>query len=104
MLLVILVLVPQFVFSGGIIPIKDIGLIGKVLGWITSARWELGALVTSARVESGGLGLGAGTPNISLPGMQGLPTVGDQQGLVSSLRDQYGDIFHRSEERRVGEE
>ncbi|MCL5734564.1 MAG: FHA domain-containing protein [Actinobacteria bacterium] len=93
MLLVILVLVPQFVFSGGIIPMADIGLAGKVLGWITSARWELGALVTSAKVE-GGAGMGAGLPNISLPGMEGLPTMGEKQGLVSSLQDQYGDIFH----------
>jgi ABC transport system ATP-binding/permease protein len=93
MLLVIVVLVPQFVFSGGIIPIKDIGPIGVVLGWLTSARWELGAVVTSAKVQ-GGSAMGAGLEDISLPGMQGLPTVGDQQGLVSSLQNQYGQIFH----------
>lgn len=93
MLLVIVVLVPQFVFSGGVIPIKDIGPIGTVLGWLTSARWELGAIVTSAKVE-GGSGMGAALKEISLPGMQGLPTVGQQQGLVSSLQNQYGQIFH----------
>jgi hypothetical protein len=92
MLLVIVVLVPQFVFSGGVIPIKDIGLVGKVLGWLTSARWELGAIVTSAHVDAGS-GIG-GLPNISLPGMEGLPTLGQQQGLVSSLQNQYGAIFH----------
>ncbi len=32
MLLVIAVLIPQFVFSGGIIPIKKIGFAGTVLG------------------------------------------------------------------------
>ncbi len=88
MLLIIVVLVPQFVFSGGVIPMKEIGGIGTVLGWLTSARWELGALVTSARVE-GGSGLG-GLEGVSLPGMEGLST----QGLAASLQGQYGDIFH----------
>jgi hypothetical protein len=93
MLLVIAVLIPQFVFSGGVIPIKDIGVAGTILGWLTSARWELGAVVTSAKV-AGGSGLGGGLEGLSLPGLQSLPTLGEQQGLVTSLRDQYGDIFH----------
>jgi hypothetical protein len=53
----------------------------------------LGAIVTSARVDAGS-GLGPGLQGISLPGMEGLPTVGQQQGLVSSLQNQYGEIFH----------
>jgi ABC transport system ATP-binding/permease protein len=90
MLLIIVVLVPQFVFSGGVIPMKDIGFAGTVLGWLTSARWELGALVTSARVDTGPA---MNLQNMSLPGMQGLPAL-DQQGLSTSLADQYGKIFH----------
>jgi ABC-type multidrug transport system ATPase subunit len=92
MLMVIVVLVPQFVFSGGIIPIKDIGVAGTVLGWLTSARWELGAIVTSAEV-AGGRGIVGGPEGMSLPGIEGLGAAGER-GLTSSLQDQYGRIFH----------
>ncbi len=95
MLLVIAVLIPQFVFSGGVIPIKNIGFAGTVLGWLTSARWELGAIVTSARVTGGsGLGGALELESLSLPGLQSLGSLSDRQGLVTSLRDQYGDIFN----------
>jgi hypothetical protein len=88
MLLIIVVLVPQFVFSGGIIPMKQIGPIGTILGWLTSARWELGAIVTSAKVDGGGLG--AGLQDVSPPGLEGL----SNESLASSLQNQYGEIFH----------
>ncbi len=93
MLLVILVLVPQFVFSGGMIPVSDLGVAGKVMGWVTSTRWELGALVTSAQVESGP-GEAADLSDVYLPGIESLKTPGEKQALISTLHDQYGDIFH----------
>jgi hypothetical protein len=93
MLLVILVLVPQFVFSGGMVPLKDLGVAGKIMGWVTSSRWELGALATSAKIE-GGASQAPGMPGFSLPGIGGLSSPGQTQALSGSLRDQYGDIFH----------
>jgi hypothetical protein len=93
MLLVILVLVPQFVFSGGMIPVSDLGTAGKIMGWITSTRWELGALVTSAQVKSGP-GQAADLSDVYLPGIQSLSTPGEKQALINSLNDQYGDIFN----------
>jgi ABC-type multidrug transport system ATPase subunit/predicted component of type VI protein secretion system len=93
MLLVILVLVPQFVFSGGMLPVADLGIAGKVLGWVTSTRWELGALVTSARIERGP-GQAVDLSDVALPGIEGLPGPQEKMALVGSLRDQYGDIFH----------
>lgn len=95
MLLVILVLVPQFVFSGGMVPVSDLGVAGKVMGWITSTRWELGALATSAQIESGP-GQAADLSDLYLPGIQSLSSTGEKQALVNSLHDQYGDIFHVS--------
>ena len=92
MLLVILVLVPQFVFSGGMVPVRDLGTAGKVIGTVTSTRWELGALATSARIQSGP----CRQPDMSdcrMPGMEGLKTTGERQALVRSLNAQYGDIF-----------
>ena len=93
MLLVILVLVPQFVFSGGMIPVSDLGTAGKIMGWLTSTRWELGALVTSAQVRSGP-GQAADLSDVYLPGIESLNTPVEKQALINSLNDQYGDIFN----------
>jgi len=92
MLLVILVLVPQFVFSGGMVPVSDLGTAGQTLGLFTSTRWELGALATSAHVRSGP----CQTPELTdcqLPGLLGKESAGERQGLLKSLDDKYGDIF-----------
>jgi len=92
MLLVILVLVPQFVFSGGMVPVSDLGTAGQTLGLVTSTRWELGALATSAHVRSGP----CQTPDLTdcyLPGIQGKPPGPERQGLLKSLNDKYGEIF-----------
>jgi ABC-type multidrug transport system ATPase subunit/pSer/pThr/pTyr-binding forkhead associated (FHA) protein len=96
MLLVILVLVPQFVFSGGMVPVSDLGAAGQTLGLFTSTRWELGALATSAHVRSGACDPKV-TPeltNCELPGIQGKERAGERQGLLKSLDDKYGDIFN----------
>lgn len=93
MLLVILVLVPQFVFSGGMVPVSDLGTAGQTVGLITSTRWELGALATAARVKSGP----CQAPDLTdcqLPGILGKPSAGERQGLLKSLDDKYGDIFN----------
>ena len=92
MLLVILVLVPQFVFSGGMVPVSDLGTAGQTLGLITSTRWELGALATSAHVRSGA----CQAPDLSdcqLPGILGKESAEERQGLFKSLDDKYGEIF-----------
>lgn len=93
MLLIILVLVPQFVFSGGMIPMSDLGVAGKVLSWFTSTRWSLGALATSAQIESGPA-QAADMSDIYLPGIQSLASPGEKQALINSLHNQYGEIFH----------
>lgn len=93
MLLVILVLVPQFVFSGGMIPVSDLGIAGKIFGVITSTRWAMGSLVTSAKVESGPR-LQADLSDTYMPGSEGLSSLGEKQALINSLHDQYGEIFH----------
>jgi ABC-type multidrug transport system ATPase subunit/pSer/pThr/pTyr-binding forkhead associated (FHA) protein len=93
MLLVILVLVPQFVFSGGMVPVKDLGVAGKIMGWVTSSRWELGALATSAKIDRGAT-QGQGLPGFSISGIGNISSPGQTQGLSGSVRDQYGEIFH----------
>jgi len=43
---------------------------------------------------TGGSGLGGDLESLSLPGLQSLGSLSDRQGLVTSLRDQYGDILN----------
>jgi hypothetical protein len=93
MLLVILVLVPQFVFSGGMMPVKDLGVTGQVFGVLTSTRWGLGAMATSAHIKTGAC-VAADMSDCSLPGLQGLDTPEQKVALVKSLDNQYGSIFN----------
>ena len=70
MLLVILVLVPQFIFSGGMMPVSDLGVAGKVFGVLTSTRWGLGAMATSAQIKTGAC-VAPDMSDCSLPAWQG---------------------------------
>jgi hypothetical protein len=95
MLLVILVLVPQFIFAGGMLPLSDLGAAGQTFSYVTSTRWELGALATSAKVRSGACDIAA-TPELTdcgLPGIQGKESAVERQALLKSLDDKFGDIF-----------
>ena len=93
MLLVILVLVPQFIFSGGMLPVADLGVAGKVFGVLTSTRWGLGAMATIAQIETGA-GKAKDMSDISMPGIDGLKTVEEKAAMVHNLDAQYGAIFH----------
>jgi len=92
MLLVILVLMPQFVFSGGMVPVSDLGTAGQTVGMMTSTRWGLGAMATAAHIKSGP----CQAPDLTdcqLPGILGKESAAERQGLLKSLDDQYGEIF-----------
>jgi len=93
MLLVILVLVPQFIFSGGMMPVSDLGIVGKVFGVLTSSRWGLGAMATIAQIKTGA-GKAADMSDTFMPGIKGLATSAEKVALVRSLSNQYGGIFN----------
>ena len=93
MLLVILVLVPQFIFSGGMMPVSDLGVAGKVFGVLTSTRWGLGAMATIAKIKTGA-GKAADMSDVVMPGIDGLKTSAEKVALVNSLDSQYGAIFN----------
>jgi ABC transport system ATP-binding/permease protein len=93
MLLVILVLVPQFMFSGAMVPLRDLGWFGKIVGSITSTRWQFGAMVTSAKIESGPR-LSPDLSDTFMPGIEKLGNPIAKHSLIASLHDQYGEIFH----------
>ncbi len=92
MLLMILVIVPQIVFSGGMLSMDDMGAPGKVFGSITSTRYNLAALVTATEVREGD----CVKPDLSdcrMPGSEGMTTLAEKQALVKQLNEQYGQIF-----------
>lgn len=93
MLLVILVLVPQFIFSGGMMPVADLGVAGRIFGVLTSTRWALGAMATIAKIKTGA-GTAANMSDVYMPGIKGLATVEEKRALVHSLDAQYGAIFN----------
>ncbi|MFQ5409896.1 MAG: ABC transporter permease, partial [Anaerolineales bacterium] len=49
-LLTVLLLIPQMIFSGGLLPIKSFGPVGEVISYAISGRWALEALITQAGV------------------------------------------------------
>ena len=93
MLLVILVLVPQFIFSGGMMPVADLGVAGKVFGVLTSTRWGLGAMATAAKIKTGTC-VAPDMSDCSLPGLEGMDTPEQKVAMVKALDNQYGNIFN----------
>jgi len=92
MLLVILVLVPQFIFAGGMDPVSDLGIAGTVFGALTSSRWALGAMATIARIKTGA-GKAADMSDTFLPGIKGLKTTAEKVAMVQALDRQFGAIL-----------
>lgn len=71
---------------------SDLGTAGKVLGALTSTRWGLGAMATSAKIRTGE-GVKADMSDIMLPGLLGMDTPEQKAAMVKSLDNQYGAIF-----------
>ena len=93
MLLVILVLVPQFVFAGGMDPVSELGVAGTVFGALTSSRWALGAMATIAHIKTGA-GKMADMSDTYLPGIKGLKTVEEKVAVVQALNKQFGAVLN----------
>ena len=93
MLLIILVLTPQFVFAGGMLPVSELGAPGQALGLVTTSKWALTGMVTAAKVKSG-ICDGPDLSQCKVPGLQGYPTDAVRANVLQTLDDQYGDIFN----------
>jgi ABC-type multidrug transport system ATPase subunit/pSer/pThr/pTyr-binding forkhead associated (FHA) protein len=92
MLLVILVLVPQFIFAGGMDPVSELGVAGTIFGAVTSSRWALGAMATIAEIKTGA-GKMADMSDTFLPGIKGLRTTEEKVAMVQALNRQFGAIL-----------
>ncbi len=86
MLLVILVLVPQFIFAGGMDPVSELGIAGTIFGALTSSRWGLGAMATIAEIKTGA-GKAADMSDTFLPGIKGLKTT-EREGGDGAVAEQ----------------
>ncbi len=92
MLLAILVIIPQIVFAGGLIPLKDLGVAGAVGGAVTSTRWALESMTTVSQIMTG-TGTAENPGTLQIPGLEGMKTAGERAATINSLADGYGDIF-----------
>jgi ABC transport system ATP-binding/permease protein len=92
MLLAILVIIPQIVFAGGLMPLSDLGAAGTVGGAVTSTRWAMESMATVSQVMTGN-GTAENPGTLMLPGLAGMKTPGEKAAAIRSLAEGYGSIF-----------
>ena len=92
MLLAILVIVPQIVFSGGLVPLSDLGAAGNIGGAVTSSRWALESITTVSQIKTG-TGSAADPTGVIIPGIEKMKTVGAKVAAINSITEGYGDIW-----------
>ncbi|MGE0685863.1 MAG: FHA domain-containing protein [Dehalococcoidia bacterium] len=91
MLLIIAAIIPQFLLSGGILPIKDMAGLGPYVTMPATAKWAFASLLTTAKVKDGP----CVQPNLDdchIPGLGKFATDIEKQSQLHSL-DRYGGIF-----------
>jgi hypothetical protein len=92
MLLIIAVIIPQFLLSGGLLPLKDMGGVGDYLTMPITAKWAYAAMLTTAEVKTGDCDIQTDLSNCFMPGIQGLEDLPQKIAHVKSY-DRYGGIF-----------
>ena len=91
-LVAIVLVVIQLVFSGGILPLDQLGTAGEVAGSATSSKWTYEAMVDVTEVQRGD----CESPNLDeceLPGVQAYETDPEKQVVIEQLEDHYGDVL-----------
>jgi hypothetical protein len=92
MLLVIVVVVIQIVFSGALVTLSELGIVGEALGSVTSTKWALQALTTVTQVKTG-LCEGPSLAECRLPGMGVFGTDAERRVYLDPIDDRYGAVF-----------
>jgi hypothetical protein len=92
MLLVIVVVVVQMVFSGGILPLDQLGGAGEAIGYATSSKWTYDALVDVSEVQRGDCD-GPSLDNCLLSGIQAYDTDAERHVVIDHLEDRYGSVL-----------
>jgi ABC-type multidrug transport system ATPase subunit/pSer/pThr/pTyr-binding forkhead associated (FHA) protein len=92
MLLLIVVVVVQMVFSGGILPLDQLGTAGELIGSVTSSKWTFEALVDVTQVQRGDCD-GPSLEDCELSGVQAYETDAEKQVVIAHLEDRYGQVL-----------
>jgi ABC-type multidrug transport system ATPase subunit/pSer/pThr/pTyr-binding forkhead associated (FHA) protein len=92
MLLLIVVVVVQMVFSGGILPLDQLGTAGEAIGYTTSSKWAYDALVDVTQVQRGDCD-GPSLENCELSGVQAYDTEPERRVVLTHLEDRYGQVL-----------
>jgi ABC-type multidrug transport system ATPase subunit/pSer/pThr/pTyr-binding forkhead associated (FHA) protein len=92
MLLLIVIVVVQMVFSGGILPLDQLGTAGEVIGGITSSKWTFEAMVDVTQVQRGDCA-GPSLEDCELAGVQAYETDAERQVVITHLEDRYGQVL-----------
>jgi ABC transport system ATP-binding/permease protein len=98
MMLVVLVVVVQIVFSGGILPLRNLGAAGQVLGSVTSSKWVFEAQVAAVEVKRGDCD-GDSLQDCRLPGIERLDSDAERRVLVNQVDERFRDVFGQSVQR-----
>ncbi|MGD9933876.1 MAG: FHA domain-containing protein [Dehalococcoidia bacterium] len=85
-------IIVQIVFSGGILPLGDTGVAGKVLGSATSTNWGFRAVLASTGIDGSGCE-GEVLDQCALPGFGAFDTEEKRQVAVKPIEDRYGDVW-----------
>ena len=92
MLLVIIVVVIQMVFSGGILPLDQLGKAGEAIGYATSSKWAFEAMVDVTQVERGDCD-GPNLESCQLSGVQAYDTDAEKMVAIDHLEGRYGGVL-----------
>jgi len=94
MMLSIGIIILQVVFSGGVVPMSDIGPAGPVLTSINSTAWAFRGAAASAGVTTEGCTNDPALANCDLPGFQGMASPEARQYAYSGIDANFGDVFN----------
>jgi len=92
MVLVIAVIVIQIVFSGGLIPLGQLGAGGDIFGGVTSTKWSFQALTAASHVKQGDCD-GPTLVNCDLPGLQSYSTEAEKRVALDPIDERFEDVF-----------
>jgi ABC-type multidrug transport system ATPase subunit len=92
MFLVMAVVVVQMVFSGGLLPLSQLGIAGEVLGDLSSTKWVYEALTAAGNVKTG-ICDGVSLVDCQLPGLQAYATDAERRVALEPMDERYGGVF-----------
>ncbi len=92
MMLAIGIIVLQVVFSGGLVPLADLGVVGTVLGGITSTSWSYKALTSASGLSLDGCS-GDNLTNCRLPGFGSFENDDQRRLGFDAVNEQFGGVF-----------